>query len=258
MKDIQAQKDFRNVYLNQVGIKGFRTPLVLMDPKKDKQHTVAVASLSVGLDHDVRGTHMSRFVELINEIHLIHPCETKALLEELVRKMEARSAFLTLEFPYFIEKTAPVSNITSKLDIECMIAARLENEDFHFSLTVNVPITTLCPCSKEISDYGAHNQRASVRIAVETNSLVWIEDLADIAEKNASCAIYPLLKRSDEKKVTEYAYEHPAFVEDVTRDIYNELKKMKKLSYFEVEVTSMESIHNHNAFACARSYNSNP
>ena len=253
MKDVQAQKDFRNVYLNQVGIKNFRTPLILMDPKNATQHTVATASLSVDLNHDIRGTHMSRFVEIMNEVHVLHPHETRSLLTDLIQKMEAESAFLTLDFPYFIDKKAPVSGISSRLDIDCTISARLTQNSFRFSLTVGVPVTTLCPCSKEISDYGAHNQRAVAKITVETNDLIWIEDLADMAERNASCAIYPLLKRVDEKKVTEYAYENPRFVEDMTRDIYNELKQMENLSYFKVEVESIESIHNHNAFACAYS-----
>lgn len=251
MKDVQSEKDHRGVYLNRVGIEDLRIPIVLKNPDGGQSHTVAEVLLAVDLDENERGTHMSRFVEVINEINVLKPHEIRVILEHLTKRLDAKAAFLEMDFPYFIMRKAPISGIESTLDIDCTIRTELKGDEFAFYLTVSVPFTTLCPCSKEISQYGAHNQRAVAMITVKTTALIWIEDIVSIVEKNSSSPIYSLLKRSDEKFITERAYENPKFVEDMTRDIYNDLDKIEELDYFEVYVKSFESIHNHNAFARA-------
>lgn len=251
MKDIQAQKDLRNVYINKVGIKEIKHQLNLIGRDAQPRPALVKASLSVSLNQEQRGTHMSRFVELLSSIDNLHLADIKDILINLKEKLQSREAFIELDFTYFVERKAPVSKIKSMLDVACKISGQLSQDGtYTFSLTLCVPVTTLCPCSKEISDHGAHNQRALVKIELSSDTFVWIEDLVEIAEKNASCPVFPILKRVDEKKVTETAYENPKFVEDMARDISLDLEKINNIKNFSLEVESLESIHNHNAFAC--------
>ncbi|CCJ33642.1 GTP cyclohydrolase FolE2 [Caloramator australicus] len=249
MKDVQSEKDFRNVPLKKVGINSLKWPIVVKEKHGGVQHTIADMSLSVDLPSDVRGTHMSRFVELVHELQEITPKEIERALDRLKEKLHAKTAHIKIDFDYFIKKSSPVSGIISPNDIKCSFDAE-KGEDFKFIMEVSVPVVTLCPCSKEISEFGAHNQRATVNIKIYTKKLIWIEDLVAIAEESASCPVFSLLKRKDEKYVTERAYLNPRFVEDVVREVALRLDENKDILWYRVYVESMESIHNHNAFAC--------
>ena len=249
LKDVQAQKDLRHIPLKHVGIKDLRWPIQLKDPKNGVQHSVATVKLAVDLPHEQRGTHMSRFVECLKLMGPVHPHGLEAMLDTLKEKLGAQKALIELDFPYFIEKQAPVSGQTSFLDVSCHYRAD-KGEKFLLDVGVDVPIHTLCPCSKEISRYGAHNQRAWARMVIRSTKPVWIEELVDVAEKSASSPLYSLLKRPDEKFVTEEAYENPRFVEDATREIASRLNADERIEWYRVTVESEESIHNHNAFAC--------
>ncbi len=249
MRDVQGDADYRRVPIKQVGIRKLRWPVILKDKVKGTQASVATVSMAVDLPHEIRGTHMSRFVESLQTLEAVYPEALEKVLDSLKERLEAKSAFLTLEFPYFITKEAPVSGQRSLLDVDCTYRVE-KTETLTLQLKVAVPIHTLCPCSKEISQYGAHNQRATATIEVETTGFVWIEELVELAESGGSSAIYPLLKRPDEKWVTEKAYENPRFVEDAAREIALQLDKHPRIACYRVSVDSIESIHNHNAFAC--------
>ena len=249
-KDIQSQKDIRNINIDKVGVKNIKYPIIVEDKTNQLQNTIANIDIFVFLPHEHRGTHMSRFLEVLNSYHketLINNLEP--FLKEIKTQLNSEKAYVKIQFPYFIEKTAPVSKMKSLLDYECIFEANLTDNEYEFILGVSVPITTLCPCSKEISQYGAHNQRSFVKIKVKYNSFIWIEELVDIAEKSSSCQIYPLLKRPDEKYVTETAYNKPMFVEDVVREVTQLLEKDKRIDWFCIEAENIESIHNHNAYA---------
>ena len=248
-RDVQSQKDLRQIAIDKVGVKNIKYPIVVEDKENKLQNTVADIDIFVDLPQEHRGTHMSRFLEVLNSYHqetLIDNLEP--FLKEVKNQLNSEKAYVRIKFPYFIKKTAPVSKITSLLDYECLFEATL-SDVFEFKLGVTVPITTLCPCSKEISDFGAHNQRSYVTVKIIYNSFVWIEELVAIVEKSASCEIYPLLKRPDEKYVTEKAFENPAFVEDIVRDVTLALRDDKRIDWFGVESENMESIHNHSAYA---------
>ncbi|MBO8160380.1 MAG: GTP cyclohydrolase I FolE2 [Thermosipho sp. (in: Bacteria)] len=254
LKDVQNEKDSRNIPLKHVGIKNLRYPITVLDRKNKTQHTVATIDMFVDLPKDFRGTHMSRFVEVLNDFHFkIEPKTIKEILDNLKKVLNAVSAKIEIKFPYFIEKSAPISKIESFLEYKCGFKAYDNDTKYDFYLIVEVPIQTLCPCSKEISKYNAHNQRAKAHIEVKTYELIWFEELIEIAEDSASVPLYTLLKRPDEKFITEKAYENPKFVEDVARDIALKLKTDKRIKWFKVEVESFESIHSHNAFACVDS-----
>nr|MBN2276605.1 GTP cyclohydrolase I FolE2 [candidate division Zixibacteria bacterium] len=251
MKDIQNLPDHRRISIDKVGIKNLRLPVVVRDPNRVKQATVADVNFYVDLPHHFKGTHMSRFVEILNEhrqsLDITH---LGAILVTARKKLNALKAHLELTFPYFIEKEAPVTGSRGLIDYLCTISASSNgDEKIDLVLTVRVPITTLCPCSKEISNYGAHNQRSIVTLSVRTNRLVWLEELIRIVENEASCEIYSLLKRKDEKYVTEHAYENPRFVEDVVRGITQRVAGDNRIDWFTVESDNIESIHNHNAYA---------
>lgn len=246
---MQNEKDFRNVPLKRVGIKNLSWPVKVLVKGGGYQHTVAQVSCSVDLHRDKRGIHMSRFIEVLNRLEAITPNVFETILDDLMETLEARRAHFEITFPYFVSKESPVTKKASLLKVDCVVEAE-KGEVFSFRIGVKVPVHTLCPCSKEISTYGAHNQRAIVEIYVATRKFVWFEDLVEVAEKNASSPLFTLLKRPDEKFVTEHAYENPKFVEDVVRDIALELEKDKRISWYKVLVTSFESIHNHDAFAC--------
>ncbi len=249
MKDVQNQKDPRNIPLNEVGIKNLRYPLDIKDSNGQWFTTHTTISARVGLPADKRGTHMSRFVEIIQAYDKLNLKEMKELLRSMQTTLEAETAYLEISFDYFVKKKAPVSGKEAYLNILVTVNASLEQDDFHFVVTVQTPVTTLCPCSKEISDYSAHNQRALVTITTDTQKFIPLERYVAISEAAASSPLYTLLKRPDEKYVTEYAYDHPKFVEDVCRDVKQQLDKMEGINSYVVEVESLESIHNHSAYA---------
>lgn len=249
MKDVQSQTDMRRIPLKHVGIKNLRWPVILKDKEQGEQHSVATISLAVDLPHEIRGTHMSRFVECMQTVGAISPNGLEEVLDTLKTHLQAEKAFIRMEFPYFIYKTSPVTGQRAPMDLNCMLTAEKQDE-FKLRIMAEVPVQTLCPCSKEISDYGAHNQRALARIEIEADGLVWIEELAAMADAGASAPVYSLLKRPDEKFVTEKAYDNPRFVEDAVREIALRLEADKRIKWYEVTVESIESIHNHNAFAC--------
>ncbi|MBN2288627.1 MAG: GTP cyclohydrolase I FolE2 [Candidatus Glassbacteria bacterium] len=252
MPDLQSEFDPRNLEITKVGVKGLSYPIVVQDRANGTQHTVASIQMSVLLPHHFRGTHMSRFIEILNHYRgNISADNLQEILAEMRRRLNADLAHLELEFPYFIEKQAPISKARGLQEYICRFSASegATAEDSDFVLAVNVPVTTLCPCSKEISDFGAHNQRSVVGIQVRYNRFIWIEDLVAVAEDSSSSALYPLLKRRDEKYVTEYAYNNPRFVEDVVREAALNLEKNKAVTWYRVEAENFESIHNHSAYA---------
>ncbi len=247
--DIQNQPDNRKLTIDKVGVKGIRYPIMVEDRAKGTQHSVADLNIYVELPHHRRGTHMSRFIEVLNRYHTeAFIGKLEAFLMELRSTMKAEAAYVDIKFPYFITKKAPISRISSLLSYDCSFNASYKDE-FKLWIGVSVPVTTLCPCSKEISEYGAHNQRSQITIQVCYNEFVWLEELIALAESHASCEIYSLLKRPDEKFVTEKAYQNPKFVEDIVREITQELKKDSRITGFYVESENYESIHNHSAYA---------
>lgn len=248
MKDVQQQVDERDIYLNEVGIKDLVFPVEIKNKDGKWQTTHAKISLSVDLDPSQRGTHMSRFVDIIQKNNRIDLKHIKNILAVIQEKLGAKKSFIELKFEYFIKKEAPVSKKISFINVGVQYKAWL-GETFEFEMTVNTPATTLCPCSKEISEFSAHNQRANISITVRSNEFIWIEDLVKISEDSASSPVYALLKRPDEKYVTEYAYENPRFVEDVCREVKIRLDENKIATRYKILVESFESIHNHNAFA---------
>jgi len=257
MKDLQKSRDDRGIAIDRVGVSDLRYPVVVLDKTEKKQHTVANITLSVDLPHHFKGTHMSRFLEVLNRHHGEITMHTvPAILRELQERLEAERAHISLCFPYFIKKAAPVTRAEGMMDYQCaFIGERAENTD-DFLLEAEIPVTSLCPCSKEISKYGAHNQRSRVSIRVRTRrrengmwDFIWIEELIAIAEASASAPLFSLLKRSDEKLLTELAYDNPVFVEDLARDIARKLTEEERIDWFRVRCVNEESIHNHNAFA---------
>ena len=247
--DIQSQPDKRKITIDKVGVKGIRYPIVVQDREKGIQHSVADFNIYVELPHQRRGTHMSRFLEVLNRYHTeVFIDKLDAFLSELKTTLKADSAYIDIMFPFFMKKKAPVSRVSSLLSYDCNFNASFK-DSFELWIGVKVPVTTLCPCSKAISVYGAHNQRSEIFIKVRYREFVWLEELIQLAEKHSSCEIYPLLKRSDEKYVTEKAYNNPKFVEDVVREITLELNKDKRITGFYVEAENLESIHAHNAYA---------
>jgi GTP cyclohydrolase I len=249
MKDMQNHIDNRNIDIDQVGVKGIRYPITVLDKDMGKQQTVATINMYVNLPRYYKGTHMSRFVEILNEHSRRISLENfSKILQEMKDRLNAESAHMEITFPYFINKAAPVSGIQGLMEYECTFKGSL-NKGSDLVIMINVPITTLCPCSREISDFGAHNQRGEVRLQVRFKKFVWIEDLIKLAEKAASSDVYSVLKREDEKYVTEKAYQNPMFVEDIVREIAVKLNNDPNITWFAVESENFESIHNHNAYA---------
>ncbi|MCI4463148.1 MAG: GTP cyclohydrolase I FolE2 [Caldisericum sp.] len=249
MRDVQSEKDERNISIEKVGVSSLRYPIRVMDRQNGFQNTVALVDIFVDLPSDYRGTHMSRFVEVLNRHrNNMSLSNLEKILDDVKIELKAKVSHIILRFPYFILKKAPVTNEESFMDYECAFIAS-KNEKFEFMLEVNVPVHLLCPCSKEISDFGAHNQRANVKVRIKMNKLVWIEEIVDLVEDSASAPLYALLKRPDEKYITEMAYTNPKFVEDIVRDVAIALDNDKRITYYEVEAISYESIHNHNAYA---------
>jgi GTP cyclohydrolase I len=257
LPDTQNQKDTREIPIDKVGVKNLKFPIVVMDKEKDVQHTIATIVMTVDLPMEFKGTHMSRFVEILqNENHEIHVDSIDAICKEMQKRFQATTSHLEMEFPYFKEKKAPVSGKPSLIDYKVKFHAVRNNDKKDFIMTVYVPVATLCPCSKSISKYGAHNQRGEVRVSIRFNEMVWIEDIISIVERCASADLYSILKREDEKYLTEKAYQNPVFVEDLVRNVVTELRKNNDITWYTVEAENFESIHNHNAYACIESHNS--
>ncbi|GHS91278.1 GTP cyclohydrolase FolE2 [Synergistales bacterium] len=250
MKDVQKEPDNRNIAIDRVGVRGVSYPVTVMDRVNGSQNTVADVSMSVQLPHEYRGTHMSRFIEALEEHKgVLGPSALDGLTSRMCEKLDALESEVRFEFPYFVRKAAPVSGISSLTRYEAGLFGIRKNGVFDIITGVSVPVQTLCPCSKEISSHGAHNQRAEVLLKVRMNELVWFEELIQIAERSASTPLYTLLKREDEKYVTERAYDNPRFVEDVVRDIAVEMNDDARITWYDITVVSAESIHNHDAFA---------
>ena len=251
MIDIQNQPDFRNIPIDKVGIKGLRYPVKVLDKSTGLQSTIAQINMYVDLPHHCKGTHMSRFVEILNLVR------TKVSLESLTNILEdmkiilgAKSSHIEISFPYFIEKKSPATGSKGLMDYKCSITGSSNGKkNTDLVLTVAVPVTSVCPCSKEISEYGAHNQRGEVSVSARFKKFIWIEDIVGLVEASASCDIFSVLKREDEKYVTERAYDNPKFVEDITRDVAKALMADKNITWFSVSAENFESIHNHSAYA---------
>lgn len=249
LADVQASPDQRQVDIDKVGVKNIRYPIVVKDRAKEAQNTVGLVSMFVDLPHHFKGTHMSRFLEILNENNgLISVERLPHLLQTMRERLDAETAHFSVAFPYFMKKEAPVTGAVGVMSYECAFEASMGAVS-DFVLSVEVPVTTLCPCSKEISDQGAHNQRSMVTVRVRFDGELWIEELVETVERSASCDLYPILKREDEKFVTEKAYENPRFVEDLVREVALYLRKDARIKWFQVEVENFESIHAHNAFA---------
>ncbi len=248
--DVQNSADTRQLAINKVGIKDIRHPVRVTDRSGGEQHTIANFNMYVNLPHNFKGTHMSRFVEILNQHEReITVNSFKDMLAEMTERLEAEAGHIEMTFPYFVNKAAPVSGVQSLLDYAVTFIGEIRSGKPAMYVKVLVPVTSLCPCSKQISDYGAHNQRSHVTVKVRTRGFVWIEDIIDLVEKEASCELYGLLKRPDEKYVTERAYENPKFVEDMVRDVAAKLNTDKRIAAYSVESENFESIHNHSAYA---------
>jgi GTP cyclohydrolase I len=250
LRDVQNDRDFRNVAIDRVGVRNVSYPVIVMDRDSGVQNTVALISMSVSLPREYRGTHMSRFIETLEEYKgKIGPATLEALTGRLCSKLDATEAEIEFRFPYFVRKCAPVSGIPSYMRCDAGLRGMYRENAFDMVTEVGVDVQTLCPCSKEISSGGAHNQRTRVHLQVRMDELVWFEEMIQMVERSSSTPLYTLLKREDEKYVTEQAYAHPHFVEDVVRDLAVELNRDNRINWYGISVTSAESIHNHDAFA---------
>jgi len=248
--DVQGSADTRRIAIDKVGIKDIRHPIRVRDRSDGEQHTIANFNMYVNLPHNFKGTHMSRFVEVLNRHEKEITVDSfKDMLHELTEVLEAGAGHIEMTFPYFVNKSAPVSGVRSLLDYAVTFTGEIRDRTPQLWVKVVVPVTSLCPCSKEISDRGAHNQRSHVTIEVRTRDFIWIEELIELVEKEASCELYGLLKRPDEKLVTERAYDNPKFVEDMVRDVAARLNQDERVAAYRVESENFESIHNHSAYA---------
>jgi GTP cyclohydrolase I len=257
VEDVQGRGDSRGIPINHAGVSDLAYPIVVLDRAQERQHTIAKIAMSVALPRDFKGTHMSRFIEVLEEHRGEVTMRTMPrVLQALRQRLQAESARISVVFPYFLERRAPVTGARGLMDYECSFIAEANGDHEDFVLGVRVPVTSLCPCSKAISDYGAHNQRTYVTIDVrgrsvrpDPQSFIWIEELIEIAESSSSAPVYPLLKRPDERHVTMQAYDNPAFVEDIVREAALQLQKDPRVAWYRVHARSDESIHNHSAFA---------
>ena len=248
--DVQGSADKRKIAINKVGIKDIRHPIVVKDRSDGLQHTIATFSMFVFLPHHFKGTHMSRFVKILNDHEKeISVQSFKEMLSEMSELLEADSGYIEMHFPYFVNKKAPISGVQSLLDYDVSLIGEINNGITQTRIKVQVPVTSLCPCSKSISDYGAHNQRSHVTVDAKTREFIWIEELIELVESQASCELYGLLKRPDEKYVTERAYDNPKFVEDMVRDVAGKLNEDERIVSYVLESENFESIHNHSAYA---------
>jgi len=248
--DVQSSADVRRIPINKVGIKDIRHPIRVRDRSGGEQHTVATFNMYVDLPHNFKGTHMSRFVEILNQHEREITVDSfKEMLTEMSERLGAHSGHIEMRFPYFISKKAPVSGVKSLLDYDVTFIGERRDNQNSLRIRIVIPVTSLCPCSKEISDYGAHNQRSHVTVNCKTRGFIWLEELIDVVEREASSELFGLLKRPDEKYVTERAYDNPKFVEDMVRDIAVKLNSDERIRAYSVESENFESIHNHSAYA---------
>ena len=250
LHDKQSERDHRELPIDKVGVRGLRFPIQIRDKARSVQNTIATIGMYVDLPKEFKGTHMSRFIEVLNAHgNMVHVENITDILYAMQAKLKAATAHLEMEFPFFLVKTAPVSKMESVMDYTARFSAAACGKEIDFVLTVVTPVTTLCPCSKAISKYGAHNQRGNVTVQIRSKKAIWIEDLIALIESSASSELYSLLKRQDEKAVTERAYENPVFVEDLVRNVALKLQAHPEVTWFKVEAENYESIHNHNAYA---------
>jgi GTP cyclohydrolase I len=251
LHDKQSERDYRELRIDKVGVRGLRFPIQVRDKERSVQNTVATIGMFVDLPKEFKGTHMSRFIEVLNAHgNVIHVENLPDILYAMQAKFHAATSHLEIEFPYFMVKRAPVSGLESVMDYVARFDATACRREIDFVLTVKAMVTTLCPCSKAIAAYGAHNQRGEVTVQIRSRKAVWIEDLIGLIEQSASSELYALLKRQDEKAVTERAYENPVFVEDLVRNVALRLNAHPEVTWYKVEAENHESIHNHNAYAC--------
>jgi GTP cyclohydrolase IB len=249
LEDVQGRADARRLPINRVGIKDIRHPVRVKDRSAGEQHTIANFNMYVSLPHNFKGTHMSRFVEILHGEREISVESFRAMLEKMTERLEADTGHIEMSFPFFVMKKAPVSGVESLMDYQATLIGERRDGKTETWVRVVVPVTSLCPCSKKISDYGAHNQRSHVTIKAKLRSHLWIEEIIGIAESEASSELYGILKRPDEKYVTERAYENPKFVEDLVRDVAGRLNTDDRIAEYTVEAENFESIHNHSAYA---------
>jgi GTP cyclohydrolase I len=251
LDDKQSERDHRELRIDKVGVRNVRFPIQVRDKARSIQNTVATIGMYVDLPKEFKGTHMSRFIEVLNAHgSVIHVENINEILRAMQKKLHAATSHLEIEFPYFMVKRAPASGGEGVMDYTARFDATACGPDIDFVLTVKANVTTLCPCSKAIARYGAHNQRGLVTVAIRMKKSVWIEDLIAVIESSASSELYALLKRQDEKAVTERAYENPVFVEDLVRNVALQLNAHPQVKWYRVEAENFESIHNHNAYAC--------
>lgn len=257
VSDVQGSQDDRRIPIDLVGVKGVRHPVKVADRSGSVQGTVAVFDMYVSLPHDQKGTHMSRFLQILNGHGSAISVETfEGIVSQVSERLESEDTHITMQFPFFVEKAAPVSEVKSMMDYEVTFEGGFKGAKPFHRTKVLVPVTSLCPCSKKISAYGAHNQRSHVTLTVESSERVWVEELIDVAEALSSSQLYGVLKRPDEKYVTEQAYDNPKFVEDLARDVALALSQDERITKFVVEVENFESIHNHSAYALIEGPNS--
>jgi GTP cyclohydrolase IB len=249
VEDVQGHADTRRLPINRVGIKDISHPVRVKDRSAGEQHTIATFNMYVSLPHNFKGTHMSRFVEILHGEREISVESFRAMLHTMTTRLEADTGHIEMSFPFFVTKRAPVSGVESLMDYRASLIGEHRHGHTGMWVRVTVPVTSLCPCSKRISDYGAHNQRSHVTITAKLRAHMWIEELIEIAEREASCELYGILKRPDEKYVTERAYDNPKFVEDVVRDVATRLNLDPRVAAYVVESENFESIHNHSAYA---------
>ncbi|HUN27037.1 MAG TPA: GTP cyclohydrolase FolE2 [Steroidobacteraceae bacterium] len=250
IEDVQGRADLRRIPINRVGIKDVSHPVRVKDRGGGEQHTIATFNMYVNLPHDFKGTHMSRFVEILHQHEReISVDSFRTMLAEMTERLEADAGHIEMSFPFFVMKRAPVSGVESLMDYRATLIGERRDGRTEMWIRVVVPVTSLCPCSKEISAHGAHNQRSHVTICVRAARHIWIEELIEVAESQASCELYGILKRADEKYVTERAYENPKFVEDIVRDVAVRLNEDARVAAYVVEAENFESIHNHSAYA---------
>jgi len=251
MQDKQNERDHRELPIDKVGVRGLRFPIQIRDKARVLQNTIATIGMYVDLPKEFKGTHMSRFIEVLNAHgSIVHVENIEDILYAMQRKLKAATAHLEMEFPFFLVKKAPVSGMESVMDYTARFDATACGNEIDFVLTVKAAVTTLCPCSKAISAYGAHNQRGEVTVQIRSKKAIWIEDLIALVESSASSELYSLLKRQDEKFVTERAYQNPVFVEDLVRNVVLKLVAHPDVTWYKVEAENYESIHSHNAYAC--------
>jgi GTP cyclohydrolase I len=251
MHDKQNERDTRELRIDKVGVRDLRFPIQIRDKAHSFQNTIATLGMFVDLPKEFKGTHMSRFIEVLNAHgNIVHVENITDILHAMQKKLNAATAHLEMEFPFFLSKKSPVTRMEGLMDYTARFDATACGKDIDFVLTVKVGVTTLCPCSKAISEHGAHNQRGLCTVQIRSRKAVWIEDLIAMVESSASSELYSLLKRRDEKAVTERAYENPVFVEDLVRNVVLKLNAHRDVTWYKVEAENFESIHNHNAYAC--------